>query len=271
MSQNQDYSTFNHSDEQTGERERTEEDQTMETQSEQSESVFRKLSNSLSIKEKVELTVKLHNDNYYLGKSMEELKDIDKRIRPLKTVTTKHYHSIKSTRALNKKLSWVMSRENHEKPFTQKFIYDLENNKFTSVIKALHAARDIFIKENPDEYNVKQATHSIQEVEGVKQRVVAKREVHAQATTANDINQPQLQQFIDKAKEKLRENSTIEMINAHSSKRANQRLLEINSNSPSIIFAKQVAGCDASSAEKKLSLTTIALVHDILESIGLED
>jgi hypothetical protein len=54
MSQNQDYSTFNHSDEQTGEREKTEEDQTMETQSEQSWSVFRKLSNSLSIKEKVE-------------------------------------------------------------------------------------------------------------------------------------------------------------------------------------------------------------------------
>ena len=51
---------------------------------EQVEKVFSKLGNNLSIRERerVELTVKLHNENYYLGKSVEELKVVDKRIRP---------------------------------------------------------------------------------------------------------------------------------------------------------------------------------------------
>lgn len=73
---------------------------------------FCKLRNSLSIMEKVDLILKLHNDNYYLGKSMKGWK-----------ITFKHYNSIISAKAQNK-----------------------------------------LGQETPDEHNVKQATHKIQEM-----------------------------------------------------------------------------------------------------------
>ena len=168
MSQEQNYNNFNRD-----EFNHEEEESVVQTieQTEQVDTVFRKLGNNLSIKEKVELTVTLHTENYFLGKTFEELQAVDKRIQPLKMVTTKHISLIKSTKALNKKLSWVMSRDNRDKPFAQQFISDLANNKFTSVIKAQHRARYIFKTENPEEYSAKQATNSTQEIDGVKQRV----------------------------------------------------------------------------------------------------
>ena len=48
-------------------------------------------------------------------------------------------------------------------------------------------------------------------------------------------------------------------------------LQEIYTNSLSIMFAKEEVGHDASTEEKKLALTNVALVNDILERIDLAD
>ena len=234
--------------------------------------VFRKLPHSLSIREKVELIVKLHDNNYFLDKSEAELKKVDKRIRPLQKVTKKHLDAIRPTKGLNAKLSWVM--QNKDKPFARALIDNLENETFTSIIKVQHAARDLFkspaAREYGAEYRSNQATHSTQVVGGQKTRVVTKRD-EARSETSSVSDQNQLEQFIERAKEKLKDKTTLEMIEAHSVKNTGQRQADINANSESIIFAKEAAGRDTSSAARKLTITTIALVHEILQSVGLED
>ena len=45
---------------------------------------------------------------------------------------------------------------------------------------------------------------------------------------------------------------------------------DIHSNTPSIVSAKEAAGSEAGTKDKKLTLTTIAMVHEILKSIGLK-
>ena len=88
MSQEQNYNNFYRDEFNQEEEESVVQTIEQTEQTEQVDTVFRKLGNNLSIKEKVELTVTLHNENYFLGKTFEELKAVDKRIRPLKMVTT---------------------------------------------------------------------------------------------------------------------------------------------------------------------------------------
>ena len=259
MSGSQEYNTFDQEEEERIEQETTDKELG-------DGKVFRTLSNSLTIKEKIEWTVKLHDANYFINKSVEELKKVDEHIRPLDKVTKQHVDKIRSTKALNNKLSWVM--KNKDKDFAKTFFDKLNNSEFGSVIKVQHAARDLFKVHNSMEYKSKQATHSIVDNNGKKERVVARRDSRDTPNITN--HQSQSQSFFERAKEKLKEPSIISLIEAHSSKNANQRKTDIDSNTPSICFAKEAAGHDAGSKEKKLTITTIALVHEILESIGLE-
>ena len=136
------------------------------------------------------------------------------------------------------------------------------------MIKVQHAARDLFKSkeaiENGAEYSANQATHSTQVVDGKKTRIVTRR---GDRGSEIDTEQNQFEQFIERAIEKLKERSTVDMIEAHSVKNSSQRQADINTNSASIIFAKEAAGRDTSSATRKLTVTTIALVHEILTSL----
>lgn len=255
MSDSQEYNNFNQEDE--------EREPSLIENEIASSKVFRTLSNSLSIKEKVEWTVKLHDANYFLDKSIQELKKVDEYIRPLGKVTKKHIDKIRSTKALNNKLSWVMKNQDQE--FAKQFINKLEKNEFGSVVKVQDEARKLFIEHNGSEYNSKQATHSTMDRDGKKERIVARRETRDTSTEQN-----QLQVFLERAKHKLKDQSIISLIDAHSSMNATQRKNDIDSNTPSIVFAKEAAGPEAGTKNKILTLTTIALVHEILESIGLE-
>ena len=149
--------------------------------------VFRKLPHSLSMQEKIELTVSLHDANYFLNATEAELKKVDKRIRPLQKVTKKHLDYIRPTK-------------------------DLDNNKFTTLIKVKHAARDLFkspaAKENGAEYKENLATHSTQVVDGKNKRVVTKRKERICESTNDQI---ELEVFIERVKDKLKEKSTLDM------------------------------------------------------------
>ena len=104
--------------------------------------VFRQLSNGLTIEEKINLTVELHNNKYFLEQPVESLARVDKIIRPLQRVTKQYLHNMGSTKNLNKKLSWVF--QNKEEDFSRKFTADLANKKFSSVKSAQLAAGEIF-------------------------------------------------------------------------------------------------------------------------------
>ncbi len=222
--------------------------------------VFPKLSNSLSIKEKIELTVELHENNYFLDTPIHALGNVDKRIRPLKIVTKQHLHNMRSTKGLNNKLSWVL--RNRDKDFARSFINDLVNDNFTSVKQAQHAARDIFKEYNSSEYKFKQATYST--------RSSVRNEMLSKSEESNQSAEPdcsyQMRNFIEMAKEKLKRRSTVELIKAHCKKGALQRLATVNTNSPAILFAKDAIGHDKSTATNVLAITTLALFHEILES-----
>jgi hypothetical protein len=126
----------------------------------------------ISIQEKVNLTVQLHDNNYFKNKTIEELQYVDKRIRPIKRVTQEYFTKHRSTRALNKKFSWIM--KNLDQPFAQEFADNLSKNAFKSVKKVQLEAAKIFKVQNSSEYNENKATVSTQLLDGIQTKVVKK-------------------------------------------------------------------------------------------------
>ena len=210
--------------------------------------VFRKLSNGLTIEEKINLTVELHNNNYFLEQPVESLAHVDKRIRPLQRVTKQYLHNMRSTKNLNKKLSWVI--QNKEEDFCREFTANLANKNFSSVKFAQLAAREIFKTHKQAEYKGNQATVSSQVVDGRRIKVVNKREETALTQQILQTQQIQIFDFIETAKLKLKERATIDLITENSSQNVKERQRKIKANSVSIQFARDAFENEADTVAK---------------------
>ena len=112
--------------------------------------LFKKLtSTGLSIKQKLDLTVKKYDNKFFLDIDLDDAEvfmDIEDIIKPLQKVTIDLLKSkdgvARGVQALNKKLSWVIHHINET--FCNEFRVKYENNSFTSVNAAESLAAFIY-------------------------------------------------------------------------------------------------------------------------------
>ena len=102
--------------------------------------------------------------------------------------------------------------KNKDKLYSRDFLNDLTNKIFSSVKSAQMAARDLFKIHNSIEYKENQATVSSEIIDGKRQKVF-----HKKTDLANNLQEPgtqevQFQQFIQRAKQKLRERANVDLI-----------------------------------------------------------
>ena len=101
--------------------------------------LFPKLRNDTSIKNKIKIMTIRHNNNYFIGRNIDEIEYPDK-VKPVRKVTNVNLNNWlnKNQRSMNKKLSWVVNNLKEENSIeelaTFKNLFD--NNKFKSVAEA---------------------------------------------------------------------------------------------------------------------------------------
>ncbi|CAF0921994.1 unnamed protein product [Brachionus calyciflorus] len=119
--------------------------------------VFPKVPQSLSVREKIQIFVDRHTNNYFLNKELEEISDeVGALVKPIAKVTNENLKKILTRDRRNKinKLSWVMHSSDE---FSKEFIEKINKNLFKSVAEAEEEAAKIY-RAHSDDYCGSKAT-----------------------------------------------------------------------------------------------------------------
>jgi hypothetical protein len=205
---------------------------------------FQKFPPHLSMSEKVRLTCELYENNYFIGKELKELDDIEPYIKPLKAVSasfsSKTVDYFTQITCLHKKLSWVMERIDEEFCKTFKETYTTK----TQLKEVQTLAATVYANNCEDFCKNKVNTFSLEE-NGKKK--ISKRksvEVNENEETTNDKRDSafnlNFEIFKESFKNKcVKSSKEFEILQSLKGKDHNQKLSTSN---PSIDFAKQAFG-----------------------------
>jgi hypothetical protein len=236
---------------------------------------FQKIPAHLSMSEKVRLTCELYENNYFIGKELKELDDIEAYIKPLKAVpanfSSKTVDYFTQVTCLHKKLSWVMKRIDDD--FCKNF-----KDTFTTKtqLKEVQALAATVYANNCEEFCKNKVNSFLIEENGKKK--ITKRRRNSEENgdenkePSNDEDSSfnlNYELFKESLKNKcLQSAKEFENLQSLKSKDLNQIL---STSTPSIDFAKQVFGVTDTSqlpVQKKQAINHMAFLLDFVADLS---